>query len=104
VDPAIEHHRGLLLNVTEQGLTALQAAWMATPANIRKVLGDNFKEQLKASAAAFDESRKSPAVDTPSSIAALNSSDQSVENDQQSNGHGQPEYVSNVTAGGVNVF
>lgn len=105
VDPAIEHHRGLLLNVTEQGLAALQAAWLATPANIRKLLGDNFKEQLKASAAAYDEGRKTAgATETPSAIAALNSSDAPVENDLPQGSAAQREYVSNQTAGGVNVF
>jgi hypothetical protein len=105
VDPAIEHHRGLLLNVTEQGLAALQAAWLATPANIRKVLGDNFKDQLKASATAFDEGRKAAgATETPSAIAALNSAVTAVDNASPVDGHDQPEYVSNVTAGGVNVF
>lgn len=70
VDPAIEHHRGMLLNATEQGLKVLQAAWTATPANIRKALGDAFKEQLKASAAAYDEARTSGPV--PDSISAIN--------------------------------
>jgi hypothetical protein len=105
VDPAIEHHRGLLLNVTEQGLASLQAAWLATPANIRKALGDNFKEQLKSSAAAYDESRRTAgATDTPNAIAALNSSDAPVGNDQQPDGAGQPEHATSQTTGGVNVF
>lgn len=71
VDPAIEHHRGMLLNATEQGLKALQAAWTATPANIRKALGDKFKEQLKASAVAYDEARVSGSP-VPDSISAIN--------------------------------
>ena len=70
VDPAIEHHRGMLLNATEQGLKALQAAWTATPANIRKSLGDTFKDQLKASAVAYDEARAAGPV--PDSINAIN--------------------------------
>lgn len=74
VNPAIEHHRGQLLNVTEQGLQALQAAWLATPANVRKALGDKFKEQLKASAAEYDAQRQ-PVQDAPSSIQKLNSGD-----------------------------
>jgi len=105
VDPAIEHHRGLLLNVTEQGLASLQAAWLATPANIRKSLGDNFKEQLKASAAAYDEGRKTAgATETPSAIAALNSSDAPVENAALPHGDDDRAGVFNTTAGGVNVF
>lgn len=70
IDPAIEHHRGMLLNATESGLQALQAAWLNTPAKIRKALGDKFKDQLKASATAYDDLRK-PAG-TPDAIGALN--------------------------------
>ena len=75
VDPAIEHHRGMLLNATEQGLKALQAAWTSTPAHIRKVLGDKFKEQLKASAAAYDDARASGSP-VPDSISAINQEQQ----------------------------
>lgn len=74
VNPAIEHHRGILLNTTEQGLQALQAAWLATPANVRKSLGDKFKEQLKASAAEYDAQRQAP-QSAPESIQKLNSGD-----------------------------
>lgn len=70
IDPAIEHHRGMLLNATESGLQSLQNAWLNTPAKIRKALGDKFKDQLKASATAYDELRK-PAG-TPDAIGALN--------------------------------
>lgn len=70
IDPAIEHHRGMLLNATESGLQTLQAAWLNTPAKIRKTLGDKFKDQLKASATAYDDLRK-PAG-TPDAIGALN--------------------------------
>lgn len=72
VDPAIEHHRGMLLNATEQGLAALQAAWTATPAAVRKALGDKFKDQLKAAASAYDEQRQSVQPDIPASVAAIN--------------------------------
>lgn len=71
VDPAIEHHRGILLNTTEQGLQALQAAWLATPANVRKALGDKFKDQLKASAAEYESARQAQ-PDAPASIKSLN--------------------------------
>ncbi len=57
VDPAIEHARGTLLNVCEQGLDALKAAWGATPAAIRKALGAGFLDQCKASAEAWDKSK-----------------------------------------------
>lgn len=73
VDPAIEHHRGLLLNTTERGLQALQAAWTATPANVRKNLGDAFKEQLKAAAKAYDDQRQVGSGAVPDSLKAINS-------------------------------
>ncbi len=76
VDPAIEHHRGMLLNATEQGLQALQAAWVATPAHVRKTLGDKFKDQLKASAVAYDEARSASEPVVPGSVAALNSQEE----------------------------
>lgn len=72
VDPKIEHHRGLLLNVTEQGLQALQDAWTQTPAAIRKALGDKFKDQLKASAKAYDDSRGAAQPEMPAAVGALN--------------------------------
>lgn len=74
VDPAIEHHRGMLLNATEAGLKALQAEWMATPASVRKILGDGFKEQLKAAAAAYDDQRQQTEV-VPGAIKSLNESE-----------------------------
>lgn len=74
VDPKIEHHRGLLLNVTEQGLQALQAAWLATPAGVRKALGDKFKDQLKSSAVEYDAQRAAVAPAVPSSVQSLNKS------------------------------
>ena len=71
VDPAIEHNRGMLLNATEQGLESLQAAWTKTPANIRKALGDKFKDQLKAAASAYDSARVASAP-VPEAIENLN--------------------------------
>lgn len=73
VNPAIEHHRGILLNTTEQGLQALQSAWLATPANVRKSLGDKFKEQLKSAAAEYDSQRQAVQTSAPASVQALNS-------------------------------
>lgn len=72
VNPAIEHHRGLLLNVTEQGLQALQAAWLATPAGVRKSLGDKFKDQLKAAASEYDAQRQAVNPEAPAAVRALN--------------------------------
>lgn len=78
VDPAIEHHRGLLLNVTEQGLQALQAAWMATPGPVRKALGDRFKDQLKAAAAEYDAQRQAVQPSAPAAVQALNRPDDAL--------------------------
>jgi hypothetical protein len=78
VNPAIEHHRGILLNTTEQGLQALQAAWLATPANVRKALGDKFKDQLKASATEYDAQRQQ-IQDAPASIQKINAGDSSAD-------------------------
>lgn len=57
VNPEIEHHRGMLMNVTERGTAALQEAWGQTPPGIKKALGKDFLEQCKAAAKAWDESR-----------------------------------------------
>ena len=90
IDPAIEHHRGMLLNATESGLQSLQTAWLNTPAKIRKALGDKFKDQLKASATAYDDLRK-PAG-TPDAIGALNDaiehSDQPAVQQTKTENHG----------------
>lgn len=79
VDPAIEHHRGLLLNATERGLKALGAAWSAAPASVQKALGEAFKEQLKASAKAYDEQRKIGSGDAPASVRVLNNNSSGVD-------------------------
>lgn len=72
VDPAIEHHRGLLLNATERGLKALGTAWSAAPVSVQKALGEPFKNQLKASAMAYDDQRKIGAGEAPDAVKALN--------------------------------
>lgn len=78
VDPAIEHHRGLLLNATERGLKALGNAWASAPVSVQKALGEAFKEQLKASAKAYDEQRKIGHGEVPESVQALNTRDVST--------------------------
>jgi hypothetical protein len=78
VDPAIEHHRGLLLNATERGLKALGNAWASAPVSVQKALGEAFKEQLKASAKAYDEQRKIGHGEVPESVQALNARDVST--------------------------
>lgn len=94
VDPSIEHHRGLLLNETEKGLKALQAAWTKTPANIRQALGEAFKDQLKAAAIAYDESRAISSAETPGAIASLNADVK----------EGQPAAPNNAQHATVNTF
>ena len=72
VNPAVERARGLLLNVCEQGVDALRAAWTATPAEVKKALGTAFLESAKASAAEYDQQRAVPRSDEDPGIAALN--------------------------------
>lgn len=72
IDPAVEHHRGLLLNTTEQGVTALQAAWEKTPAAVRKTLGRGFIESAKAAAASYDAARIAGAPEVSATVADLN--------------------------------
>ena len=72
VDQNVEHSRGMLLNATEGGLAALQAAWAATPAGVRKKLGAAFLDQLKASARAYDDARQPEPDEVPAAVGALN--------------------------------
>lgn len=56
LDPEVERHRGLLHMAAEKGMAGLQEAWGKTPAAVRKVIGPKgCPEDLKASAAAFDQ-------------------------------------------------
>lgn len=73
--PEVAHARDSLQMVTEQGMAALQAAWTATPKNIKAALGAEFLEQLKASAAEFDRQRK----DAASGGEALDALNQAVQ-------------------------
>lgn len=71
LDPAVEHARGMLLNVAEQGVDALKAAWEKTPKSVQRALGRKFIESAKASAQAFDDQRHTePAPDA--AVNALN--------------------------------
>lgn len=72
VDPAVEHHRGLLLNTCEQGMVALKATWQATPETIRKKLGAQFLTQLKGSAESYDQARAQAVPEQPAAVGALN--------------------------------
>ena len=57
VDPAIEKARGMLLNVSNQGIQALTKAWQTVPVNIQAALGPEFKASIIASAKAYDQSK-----------------------------------------------
>lgn len=57
LDPKVEAYRNKLRGVTEQGAQYTQECWDKTPANIRKALGDDFKQSLLESARAYDEQR-----------------------------------------------
>lgn len=57
VDPAIEKARGMLLNVSNQGIQALTKAWQSVPVNIQQALGGDFKASIIASAKAYDQSK-----------------------------------------------
>lgn len=59
LDPAVEKWRNSLRNVTERGAAYTQECWDKTPANIRKALGDDFKQSLLEAARAYDEQRAS---------------------------------------------
>lgn len=76
IDPGIEAARGTLLNVCERGLDAFKTAWNAQSPALRKALGQAFRDQCAASAAAFDKQRKEAAeagaFDQPEAVNALN--------------------------------
>lgn len=57
LDPKVEAYRNKLRGVTEQGAQYTQKCWDKTPANIRKALGDEFKQSLLEAARAYDEQR-----------------------------------------------
>lgn len=57
IDPAIEQARGTLLNISNQGILALERAWRLVPDNIRQALGPDFKASIIASAKAYDQSK-----------------------------------------------
>jgi hypothetical protein len=75
LDPAVEHHRGLIHLATEGGMESLKTAWDATPANIKKSLGKTFIDAAKASAKAFDDQRaaaQQAGTDDNPAVDALN--------------------------------
>jgi hypothetical protein len=70
LDPNLEKYRNTLQSITEQGLEALKEAWGKTPSTVQRTLGKAFLEQLKASAVAFDESKKKTSA--PASVDRFN--------------------------------
>jgi hypothetical protein len=88
IDPAVEKARGTLLNVCEQGLDALKAAWAAQTPAVRKGLGAAFRDQCAASATAFDQQRQAAQQaggDDPA-MAALNQAAASVKTPELTTG------------------
>jgi len=70
LDPEVEKYRNSLQTATQQGLTALKAAWDQTPNEIRRSLGTAFLDQLKAAATAFDGANKGQSA--PASVERFN--------------------------------
>lgn len=58
LDPEVERARNLLQLTAESGTEAIRKAWEDTPGNIRKALGKDFLETIKASAAEYDRQRE----------------------------------------------
>ena len=69
VSASITRHRNVLEAACEQGTAALKAAWEATPASVKKTLGQATLEALKASASAFEKSGKPDAPESVSKFA-----------------------------------
>lgn len=57
LNPKLENARNTLRTTAEQGVEALQAAWKALPAGIRKELGGAIPEEILAAAQGFDDQR-----------------------------------------------
>ncbi len=72
LDPAVEHHRGLINMSTEGGMDSLKAQWATTPAEIQKALGKAFLDSAKASAKAFDDQRNAGTANEDDAIRGLN--------------------------------
>lgn len=75
LDPEVEHAKGLLQLAAENGIEALQAAWLALPKKHQRAIGGTkgCPETYKASARAFDEQRKAEAAGAPDpTLDALN--------------------------------
>jgi len=78
LDPTVEKFRNSLQSVTEQGLVALKVAWTDTPPKVRKALGPDFLEMLKAAAQSFETIGRQAA---PASVDRLNAMDEDEPDD-----------------------
>jgi len=72
VDHALEQARGNLRNVAEKGLEAFKAAWNALTPKQRKSLGTTFRDEVAASAKAYDDNQKLAAPEVAAGVDALN--------------------------------
>lgn len=71
LDAELESARNNLRTVTERGLAALQEAWGKLTKPMRKKLGEDFLNELKASATEYDKQRQNIA-DGGADVADLN--------------------------------
>lgn len=55
LDPKVEQYRNRLQSITDKGAEYVRQCWQQTPKSIQSALGDAFRDQLFAAAAAFDE-------------------------------------------------
>jgi hypothetical protein len=70
IDPEVERYRNRLRSNAEGGLAHIDACILKVPAKVRKALGVDWLETVRASATAFDATR-SPSSDAPAGVASL---------------------------------
>ncbi len=54
-DQKVEKYRNRLQSITSEGVAYVADAWKKTPADVRKALGDGFRQQIMASAEAYEQ-------------------------------------------------
>lgn len=94
VDPAVERARGSLLNIAEQGILALRAAWEQQPKAVQKALGKAFIESAKASAEEYDRLRAAPeptGANDNAAVGNLNAAASQVQAPAQAGAQQQPK-------------
>jgi len=74
LDPEVEATRNTLRTVCEQGMAALESAWLKLKPAQKAALGDPFLDELKASAASFDAHRALAASGEGAKVDDLNAS------------------------------